>query len=438
MSSNKTKSNNMFLQKKRSRIKSKEIDKKPIIKIGPWNEHEDNLLRKWVEKNGAYNWMKCAEYMKDRTAKQCREHWKNSLDSNLIVGNWSAEEDLLIMKFYKKYKSWSKMIPMFEGRTENSIKNRFFSQLRRIVVKKRPKGRKEYGTKFGLDILLNYLDEGIKQAEKKYYEENKNMTKENFENYMMQIENSIKNKKKGKKYIDLKSIKKKNLNSKNKISDIINIDKDKDENILLNEKDEDLETFNGNNKMKSEKYIFKTVRNSEESNTREETMNSKDMLMFRKKKLKTIKEVKKLINEENAIKEEEIVEIHNLLDDDKKDKNDKNKEFNKKISKKYSKKISFKNEEVKNQPKDNKNNFYDDKFAPPINYHEYKIRIYNNNNCNYNALQRSESLSNINENEDNKHNEKKKENDNFPYINKTSNNIGKFKKGKFISLASIK
>ena len=140
---------------------------KQIIKLktGPWDEKEDKLLKQWVEKNGAYNWTKCAEYMKFRTAKQCREHWKNNLDFNLKVGQWTSEEDLLIMKFYKKYESWRKMIPMFEGRTENSIKNRFFSQLRKIVVKKRPTGRKEYGTKYGLEILKNYLDEGIKQAE---------------------------------------------------------------------------------------------------------------------------------------------------------------------------------------------------------------------------------------------------------------------------------
>ena len=85
MSSNRQKINNTFLQKKRSQIKSKDIEtspKKQIIKLktGPWDEKEDKLLKQWVEKNGAYNWTKCAEYMKFRTAKQCREHWKNNLE----------------------------------------------------------------------------------------------------------------------------------------------------------------------------------------------------------------------------------------------------------------------------------------------------------------------------------------------------------------------
>ena len=169
MSTNKLRINKTFLKRKRSSIKSKELDKKQLLrpKFGTWDQEEDQLLKQWVKDNGPYNWTKCAEFMKNRTAKQCREHWKNSLDSNLIIGNWTSEEDLLIMKFYKKYESWRKMIPMFENRTENSIKNRFFSQLRKIAIKKRPKNRKEYGTKYGLDILKTFLDEGIKQAEEK-------------------------------------------------------------------------------------------------------------------------------------------------------------------------------------------------------------------------------------------------------------------------------
>ena len=55
MSSNRQKINNTFLQKKRSRVKSKEIDNNQKdsvnnIKIGSWNEEEDNKLRQWVKK----------------------------------------------------------------------------------------------------------------------------------------------------------------------------------------------------------------------------------------------------------------------------------------------------------------------------------------------------------------------------------------------------
>ena len=313
MSSYKLKNSKKFLQKKRSlKPNEPEIIKQQIIntKIGPWDQQEDNKLKQWVKDNGPLNWTRCAEFMKNRTAKQCREHWKNTIDDNLIKGQWTAEEDLLIMKFYKKYESWRKMIPIFKNRTENSIKNRFFSQLRKIVIKKRkPSGRKEYGTKYGLEILKTYLDEGIKQAEKKYYEENKDMTKSDFENYMNQIENLIENRVKGKKFIDLKSLKGKNSNFKFKDKDnYINIDEEEEEkNQLSNneeEKDENLETFintkNKKSKKNGNKTIFKTVKKAEELNTRDETIDLKNIMNFKKKKSKSkIKE--KIMNETNII-----------------------------------------------------------------------------------------------------------------------------------------
>ena len=90
---------------------------------GPWSKEEDELLKNWIEKVGPKSWTKCAENIPGRTGKQCREHWNNSLNSNIIKGNWSSEEDLLIMVFYQKYNgSWKKMIPIFKSRTENSIK----------------------------------------------------------------------------------------------------------------------------------------------------------------------------------------------------------------------------------------------------------------------------------------------------------------------------
>ena len=100
---------------------------------GPWSQNEDKLLIDWVQKHGPKFWAKCAETIKGRNGKQCREHWNNSLNNDIIKGKWSTEEDLFIMVFYKKLdKSWKKMIPLFKSRTENAIKNRFYSQLRKI------------------------------------------------------------------------------------------------------------------------------------------------------------------------------------------------------------------------------------------------------------------------------------------------------------------
>ena len=424
MSSNRQKINDTFLQKKRSHIKSKEIDNNkedPIIniKLGSWNDEENNKLRQWVKKNGAFNWTKCADYMKNRTAKQCREHWKNSLDSNLKVGQWTSEEDLLIMKFYKKYESWRKMIPIFEGRTENSIKNRFFSQLRKIAVKRRPTGRKEYGTKYGLEILKNFLEEGIKQAEKKYFDENKNMTKESFENFMIQIENSIKNRKKGKKFIDISAIKNKNSNFKNHRSKSININEDEEEKKSIEDelKEENLETFNNNNKPKKRKKksfknnIFKTTKDIEQLNTIEETINQKEIISFTKKNSKS-----KIISNKTTDEEKTGKEI--LNNENNKNNENNNNIISRKISKKISRKLSKKLEE------EQKNDFI---FVHP-KYNDYTIDTenlaYNNNN----DYQRSESID-IGEKEDIN---KEKLGNRTRYNYKTSLNIDNIKKGENI------
>jgi len=202
---------NLFLQKKRSlslrpkdsnNIKKKKSSKITIIK-GPWSKEEDELLKNWIEKNGPKGWTKCAENIPGRTGKQCREHWNNSLNSNIVKGNWSSEEDYLIMLYYKKYNgSWKKMIPIFKTRTENSIKNRFFSQLRKIASRYIKTGKKEYSTKFGLDILLKYYDMGLDEAKELFLKES-NMNENNLEIFINNIENLIKNKPKDQKFIEL-------------------------------------------------------------------------------------------------------------------------------------------------------------------------------------------------------------------------------------------
>ena len=92
-------------------------------------------MTEWVSKNGPKNWNFCSNFISGRDAKQCREHWNNYLNPKIIKGNWTAEEDFLLMYFYYKFKgSWKILINAFNGRTENSIKNRFYSELRKIAA----------------------------------------------------------------------------------------------------------------------------------------------------------------------------------------------------------------------------------------------------------------------------------------------------------------
>lgn len=110
----------------------------PGLIKGPWSVSEDKKLIEWVMKEGPTRWTQCAELINGRNGKQCRERWFNSLNPKVKKGDWSVEEDFNLFFYYKKFGGkWSKIAIFFEGRTENSIKNRFYSTLRRLFTERK-------------------------------------------------------------------------------------------------------------------------------------------------------------------------------------------------------------------------------------------------------------------------------------------------------------
>lgn len=117
---------------------------KPGLVKGPWTIEEDEKLKAWVEEKGPVKWAQCAQGIAGRNGKQCRERWFNNLNPNVKKGDWTPEEDDLIFKLYVSYgSSWSKIATHFKDRTENSIKNRFYSTIRKLYSdqKKIEKGK---------------------------------------------------------------------------------------------------------------------------------------------------------------------------------------------------------------------------------------------------------------------------------------------------------
>ena len=254
---------NSLLSKKRSKDKPLRKKSSKNIKIkGPWTPHEDQLLMKWIQNHGPKNWARCAETIKGRNGKQCREHWNNSLNYNIVKGQWSTEEDLFIMVFYDKLdKSWKKMIPLFKSRTENAIKNRFFSQLRKITAKFVKKDKNEYNSKFKLGILIKYYDKGVEEAKNDFLKEHP-MTEDNYKSFIKDIENLINNKPKEQKYIDLENVEKKYfLNSNHAVINNVNNNNEKKEEDKNNENENNLnnnnEEENKDNINNMENYIPK-------------------------------------------------------------------------------------------------------------------------------------------------------------------------------------
>ncbi|KAK8880380.1 hypothetical protein M9Y10_003051 [Tritrichomonas musculus] len=91
-----------------------------------FTKDEDEKIRELVKKFGTKNWPVVAAFMKGRTAKQCRDRYSNYLIPGIFQGEWSKEEDELLIKLYKEIGSkWSVIQNYFPKRSSNSIKNRW-------------------------------------------------------------------------------------------------------------------------------------------------------------------------------------------------------------------------------------------------------------------------------------------------------------------------
>ena len=178
---------------------------------------EDEKLLHWVKTRGATKWTLCSETIHGRNGKQCREHWNNSKNPEVKKGSWTIEEDFLIMTFYNKYKgSWKKILLLFPKRTENSIKNRFFSQLRKITSIHIQSKDKKFSSKIKLETLLHYLDEATEKVKIKYLSHN-NLNEAQLEEYLQEKEQII-------------------INTKNKSSSESTIEKNKNSIVDTSEK----------------------------------------------------------------------------------------------------------------------------------------------------------------------------------------------------------
>ena len=180
---------NIINAKKQKPRKNKKID----LKKGQWSYQEDKLLKQWVKLNGPKDWEACGRFIHGRKGKQCREHWNNCLNPELKKGCWSPEEDFLIMFFYEKCKgSWKKIVPLFQGRIENSIKNRFYSRLRKYATKNIEKSQKrKMKAQIKLNVLLNYLGEALNEAKHDFLKKTK-MTFEQFNQFLEENEQKLK------------------------------------------------------------------------------------------------------------------------------------------------------------------------------------------------------------------------------------------------------
>mmetsp|Transcript_15997 Transcript_15997/g.23735 ORF Transcript_15997/g.23735 Transcript_15997/m.23735 type:complete len:476 (+) Transcript_15997:300-1727(+) len=118
----------------------------PSVHKGPWTPEEDQKVVEVVNAFGARKWTKVASYLPGRIGKQCRERWHNHLSPGVRKEPWSNEEDrTIVFQQSQKGNKWAEISQFLPGRTDNAIKNRWNSSLKRHVAEYL---NKMYGSEF--------------------------------------------------------------------------------------------------------------------------------------------------------------------------------------------------------------------------------------------------------------------------------------------------
>lgn len=96
-----------------------------------WTLQEDNQLRKLVDEHGHRKWSFIASKMNGRRGKQCRDRWLNHLKPDIRRGEWTAEEERILVEGHRMLGTrWAALAKLLPGRPENAIKNHWHATLR--------------------------------------------------------------------------------------------------------------------------------------------------------------------------------------------------------------------------------------------------------------------------------------------------------------------
>ena len=102
-----------------------------------WTAEEDAAICRLIDQFPDAKWTDISKRLGEwgisgRTGKQCRERWFNHLSPDISKDEWTSEELYTLFTIHKGLGNlWSMISSHLPGRSENAVKNQYYSLLRR-------------------------------------------------------------------------------------------------------------------------------------------------------------------------------------------------------------------------------------------------------------------------------------------------------------------